>query len=173
MKKMNSGVIYAQMDAPVGAIWIASTSVGICTIGIGDGQPERFFAWLSRRIDPEPPREEPETLDAALTQLREYFSGARRSFDLPLDVRGTVFQKAAWDEIARIPYGATTTYGEIARRIGKPQAARAVGAANGANPLPIIIPCHRVLGANGSLTGYGGGLEMKAALLRLEGVCLL
>ncbi len=171
---MNSGIVYAQMDAPVGAIWIASTHVGICTIGIGDKQPERFLAWLSRYIDPEPPRKEPQALlDAALTQLREYFSGSRRAFDLPLDLRGTPFQNAVWDKLVRIPYGATTTYGEIARSIGKPQAARAVGAANGANPLSIIIPCHRVLGANGSLTGYGGGLEMKAALLRLEGVCLL
>jgi O-6-methylguanine DNA methyltransferase len=170
---MNSGLVYAQMGAPVGAIWIASTSVGVCTIGIGDEQPERFFAWLSRHVDPEPPREEPGALDAALTQLHEYFSGSRRVFELSLDVRGTPFQKAVWDEITRIPYGATTTYGKIAQRIGKPRSARAVGAANGANPLAIIIPCHRVLGANGSLTGYGGGLEMKAALLRLEGVCLL
>jgi len=170
---MNSGIVYAQMDTPVGAIWIASTHAGVCAIGIGERQPERFFAWLSKRIDPEPPREEPKSLEAALNQLREYFSGSRRAFDLPLDVRGTVFQKAVWDEIARIPYGATTTYGEIAQHIGKPNAARAVGSANGANPLPIVIPCHRVIGADGSLTGYGGGLEMKAALLRLEGVFLL
>jgi O-6-methylguanine DNA methyltransferase len=170
---MNSGIVYAQMRAPVGTIWIASTRAGVCTMGIGERQPERFFAWLSKRIDPEPPREEPKSLEAALTQLREYFSGSRRAFDLPLDVRGTVFQKAVWDEIARVPYGATTTYGEIAQHIGKPNAARAVGAANGANPLPIVIPCHRVIGADGSLTGYGGGLEMKAALLRLEGVFLL
>jgi O-6-methylguanine DNA methyltransferase len=170
---MDGGIIYARMDSPVGAIWIASTSAGVCTIGIGAGQPERFLAWLSRRIDPKAPREEPEALDRTLTQLREYFSGIRRAFDLSLDVRGTAFQRAVWNEIARIPYGATTTYGEIARCIGKPKATRAVGAANGANPLPIIIPCHRVLGANGSLTGFGGGLEMKAALLRLEGVCLL
>ena len=170
---MDSGIIYARVDLPVGTVWVASTSTGICTVGVGAGQPERLFVWLSRRIGAEPPRKEPKALEAALTQLREYSSGDRRAFALPLDVRGTVFQRAVWDEIARIPYGATATYGEIARRIGKPRAARAVGAANGANPLPIIIPCHRVIGANGSLTGYGGGLEMKAALLRLEGVCLL
>ncbi len=198
---MNSGIVYTQMDSPVGAMWIASSSAGICTIGIGAGQPERFLAWLSRYIGaelavawdsvvghrpvgadapagrPTPPhggpRRHTEALDNALTQLREYFSGSRRAFDLPLDVHGTAFQRTVWDKIARIPYGATTTYGKIAQGIGKPKSARAVGAANGANPLPIIIPCHRVIGANGSLTGYGGGLEMKAALLRLEGVCLL
>lgn len=170
---MNSSVIYARMNSPVGPVWVGSTSTGICTVGLGDGQPEGFFAWLSRRIGAEQPREKPEALEAALAQLREYFSGGRRVFDLPLDVRGTAFQRAAWSKVARIPYGATMTYGEIARRIGKPRAARAVGAAMAANPLPLLVPCHRVIGANGSLVGYGGGLEMKAALLRLEGVCLL
>jgi methylated-DNA-[protein]-cysteine S-methyltransferase len=107
-----------------------------------------------------------------LIQLREYFSRVRRTFDLSLDVRGTAFQRAVWDAVARIPYGETASYGEIARRVGKPGAARAVGAAVGANPLPIIIPCHRVIGADGSLTGYGSGLDAKERLLRLEGVSL-
>jgi len=159
------------MDSPVGPVWVATTGIGICTVGLGAGQPE-FFAWLSRHVGPEPPREDVETLAPALAQLREYFSRTRREFDLPLDVRGTAFQRAVWAEVAHIPYGATTTYGEIAQRIGRPGAARAVGAAVGANPLPILIPCHRVIGAGGSLTGYGGGLEVKAALLRLEGALL-
>jgi methylated-DNA-[protein]-cysteine S-methyltransferase len=102
--------------------------------------------------------------------LREYFSRIRREFDLPLDAHGTAFQEAVWAEVARIPYGVTATYGQIAQRIERPGATRAVGAAVGANPLPILIPCHRVIGAGGSLTGYGGGLEIKAALLRLEGI---
>lgn len=162
-------IAYAWIDSPVGPVWVATTEAGICAVGLGAGQPEDFFAWLSRRIGPEPPREDPTALAPALTQLREYFSRVRHEFDLPLDVRGTAFQEAVWAEVIRIPYGATTTYGEIAQRIGRPGAARAVGAAVGANPLPILIPCHRVIGAGGSLTGYGGGLEVKAALLRLEG----
>ena len=133
---------------------------------------DRLFAWLSRHIVPHPPREDPTALTPALTQLGGYFSRARRAFDLPLDMHGTGFQKAVWAELARIPYGATTSYGEIAHRLGRPRGARAVGAAVGANPLPILIPCHRVIGADGSLTGYGGGLDVKVALLRLEGVLL-
>ena len=90
-------------------------------------------------------------------------------FDLPLDVRGTVFQRAVWSQVVRIPYGATATYGDIARLVGKPKASRAVGAAVGANPLPIVVPCHRVIGAGGLLTGFGAGLVVKETLLRLEG----
>lgn len=102
-------------------------------------------------------------------QLGEYFTGGRRTFDIPLAPRGTSFQRAVWNALLAIPYGATVSYGELAFRIGKPSAVRAVGAANGANPIPVIIPCHRVIGANGSLTGYGGGIERKQWLLALEG----
>ena len=167
---MNTDIVYARMDSLIGPVWVAATETGICTVGLGAGQPERFFARLSKHVSPAPPREDAEALASALTQLREYFSRIRRTFDLPLDARGTPFQHAVWAKVARIPYGVTMTYGEIARRIGRPNAARAVGAANGANPLPILIPCHRVIGTGGALTGYGGGLEVKAALLRLEGV---
>ncbi|MCK5644346.1 MAG: methylated-DNA--[protein]-cysteine S-methyltransferase [Gammaproteobacteria bacterium] len=170
---MDTGIAYAWIDLPVGPVWIATTGTGICAVGLGAGQPEDLWAWLSRHISPKPPREDFATLAPALTQLREYFSGTRHEFDLPLDVRGTAFQRAVWAEVAHIPYGATTTYGEIAQRIGRPGAARAVGAANGANPLPILIPCHRVIGAGGSLTGYGGGVNVKAALLQLEGALSL
>ena len=169
---MKVGTAYARMDSPVGPLWVATTGVKVCALGLGAGQPDAFFAWLARQGDPEPPREDPAALSPALTQLREYFSRIRHEFDLPLDVRGTPFQRAVWDQVAHIPYGATTTYGEIAQRIERPGAARAVGTAVGANPLPILIPCHRVIGAGGSLTGYGGGLEAKATLLQLEGVLL-
>ena len=101
-------------------------------------------------------------------QLDEYLRGERTEFDLELAPRGTPFQLAVWNELLRIPYGTTTSYGTLAKRIGKRDAVRAVGAANGANPIPIVIPCHRVIGANGSLTGYGGGLHIKRALLELE-----
>jgi methylated-DNA-[protein]-cysteine S-methyltransferase len=104
----------------------------------------------------------------ARQQLQEYFAGKREEFDLPLHVTGTEFQVQVLDELQRIPYGETTSYGDIAKRIGRPKAVRAVGAANGRNPIPIIIPCHRVIGSSGDLTGFGGGLDTKEALLRLE-----
>jgi methylated-DNA-[protein]-cysteine S-methyltransferase len=105
---------------------------------------------------------------AALAQLREWFAGTRRHFDLPLAAEGTAFRQRVWDELGRIPYGSTISYGELARRIGSARASRAVGAANGANPLPIVVPCHRVIGANGTLTGFGGGLQVKQWLLDHE-----
>lgn len=106
--------------------------------------------------------------DDAAAQLREYFAGKRTAFDLPLAPRGTDFQLAVWNALQRIPYGQTRSYRDVALTIGKPAAIRAVGAANGANPLPIVVPCHRVIGANGSLTGYAGGMEAKRLLLDLE-----
>ncbi len=106
---------------------------------------------------------------AVAAQLAEYFAGKRRTFDVELALRGTDFQRAVWNELLRIPYGETITYADLARRIDRPAAVRAVGAANGANPVPVIVPCHRVIGANGTLTGYGGGIERKQWLLALEG----
>lgn len=106
-----------------------------------------------------------------MRQLKAYFSGRLHSFDLPLEPQGTEFQMKVWRTLRAIPYGETWSYGELARRIRKPTASRAVGAANGQNPIPVIIPCHRVIGANGSLTGFGGGLPIKRKLLALEG-CL-
>lgn len=110
-----------------------------------------------------------EPFDAVIRQLEEYFAGRRHAFDLPLAPAGTDFQHRVWRALSIIPYGKTISYGELARRIGNPRASRAVGLANGANPLPIIVPCHRVIGANGSLAGFGGGLPIKQALLSLEG----
>jgi methylated-DNA-[protein]-cysteine S-methyltransferase len=111
-------------------------------------------------------------LRAAATQLEEYFSGARTSFVLPLAPDGTAFQLAVWSALTGIPYGETVTYGELARRVGRPGAPRAVGQANGANPLPIVYPCHRVVAAGGRIGGYGGGVETKRRLLALEGATL-
>lgn len=121
------------------------------------------------RREPEPDwiyKEQP--FNAARQQLTEYFDGTRKDFDLPLRLTGTEFQLLVLEELRRIPYGETTSYGDIAQRIGNPKAVRAVGAANGRNPLPIIVPCHRVIGSSGDLTGFGGGLDTKEALLRLE-----
>lgn len=111
-------------------------------------------------------------LDEAERQLTEYFAGRRREFDLPLAPAGTPFQREVWDALRTIPYGRTCSYGDIARAVGRPKACRAVGMANNRNPLPIVIPCHRVVGASGSLTGYGGGLDIKAMLLKLEGIAI-
>jgi methylated-DNA-[protein]-cysteine S-methyltransferase len=105
----------------------------------------------------------------ALLQLRAYFAGELRKFDLPLDMQGTAFQKRVWEELLHIPYGETRSYMQVAKALGAPHAVRAVGAANGANPVPIVVPCHRVIGSSGKLTGYGGGLELKKRLLELEG----
>ena len=111
-------------------------------------------------------------LAEAVRQLKDYFEGNLKKFSLPLEPEGTPFQQAVWRELLRIPYGATASYGEIARRVGQPGAARAVGLANNRNPIAIAIPCHRVVGANGKLVGYGGGLDLKKALLKLEGMLL-
>lgn len=109
-------------------------------------------------------------LKKAVSQLEGYFAGELKEFSLPLEPEGTAFMKQVWAALCEIPYGKTASYGEIAERIGRPKAARAVGLANNRNPIPIIIPCHRVIGANGSLVGYGGGLDMKRKLLKLENV---
>ncbi|HEY6471144.1 MAG TPA: methylated-DNA--[protein]-cysteine S-methyltransferase [Candidatus Dormibacteraeota bacterium] len=114
------------------------------------------------------PRRTSATLDQVRRELAEYFAGTRISFDVPLLLEGTPFQVAVWRALVEIPSGTTSTYGEIARRLGRPQAARAVGAANGLNPISIIVPCHRLVGADGSLTGYGWGLDRKRRLLELE-----
>jgi len=108
-------------------------------------------------------------IQAAGRQLRDYFAGTRRQFDLPLDPQGTAFQQRVWQYLVTIPFGETRSYAQVAEAIGSRAAVRAVGAANGANPIPIVVPCHRVIGANGKLTGYGGGLPLKQRLLELEG----
>ncbi len=149
-----------QMESPVGPLLLA-----------GDG---RKLELISFQAGPHARRAPPTWLASArpfrpvLAQLEEYFAGARREFDLPLAPRGSPFQRAVWQALTRIPYGETVSYGELARRIGHPQASRAVGLANRTNPLPIVVPCHRVIGADGSLTGFGGGLEIKRRLLALE-----
>lgn len=128
-------------------------------------------ALTSIAFDADPPpdaRPAPDALAQAARQLAEYFSGGRTAFDLPLRPAGTPFQRAVWDELLRIPHGETRSYGELARALGQPGGAQAVGAANGQNPLAVVVPCHRVIGADGSLTGYAGGLHRKRALLALE-----
>lgn len=153
------------MDTPVGPLTLAADARGLRHVEFGTNRhPARRDGWA-----PADPGNRPAALVAARTQLAEYFSGSRHTFDLPLSLHGSPFQLEVWRSLAAIPYGRTWSYSELAHTIGKPRAVRAVGAANGRNPIPIILPCHRVIGADGSLTGFGGGLPIKAALLRLEG----
>ncbi len=153
-------MIYTHLDSPVGRLLLA-----------GDGERLRLISFPggTRRREAEAGwRPDPTPFAEAVAQLRAYFALELRDFSLPLEPEGTAFQRSVWDALLEIPYGATASYGEIARRIDRPKASRAVGAANGDNPLPIVVPCHRVIGASGKLTGFGGGLEIKAALLALE-----
>ena len=134
-----------------------------------EGEETLTRLWLPNALPDNRGRgEESPLLRVARTQLLEYLSGARRSFDLPLDPAGTDFQRSVWEALRAIPYGQTRTYGEMAAAVGRPRALRAVGQANHVNPLPIFIPCHRVVGRGGALTGYAGGLDLKGALLALE-----
>jgi methylated-DNA-[protein]-cysteine S-methyltransferase len=148
---------------PVGVLTLVASDRGLRTVLWPKITPQQA------RINPRP-RRDPDhpILREAVDQLDEYFAGSRTSFDLPLDLEGTRFQLAAWRSLADIPFGATTTYGQQAAALGIPTAARAVGAANGANPVCIVLPCHRVIGADGSLTGFGGGLPAKQWLLDHE-----
>ena len=154
---------YHDFGTPIGTLRVVGDDGGLERIDLpnaaaGDPDPE----WRGQR------RSLPEPLREAKRQLLQYFEGGRRDFDLPLAPAGTAFQRRVWDELRRIPYGETVSYGELARRIGRPTASRAVGAANGRNPLAIVVPCHRVIGADGTLVGYGGGLPVKEALLAHE-----
>jgi methylated-DNA-[protein]-cysteine S-methyltransferase len=151
---------YCYLDTPIGELLLAGDDDGLCLVSFPEG---------AMRRDPEPDwiyNEKP--FAAALQQLTEYFAGERRTFDLPLKLSGTEFQMSVLQALQEIPYGETTSYADIAERVGRPRAVRAVGAANGRNPIPIIVPCHRVIGSHGDLTGFGGGLDTKEALLRLE-----
>jgi O-6-methylguanine DNA methyltransferase len=154
---------------PLGRLRLAATGTGLCKVALGREGDDAFFAWLRRVIQPVSlVRRRTSLIERALAELDAYLSGSPQTFETPLDPRGTPFQRRVWAEVARIPYGATAAYGEVAARLGRPRAVRAMGAANGANPLPLFVPCHRVVGADGALRGYGGGLPVKTALLQLE-----
>lgn len=147
---------YVSMDSPIGPLTLVSGADGLRSIVFGGQAPDG--AELDARAHA-----------SVVSQLNEYFRGQRRAFDIPLAPHGTPFRRSVWRQLLRIPFGETRTYGDIARAMGNPGAARAVGMANHDNPIPIVIPCHRVVGADGSLTGYAGGLDVKARLLAMEG----
>lgn len=153
-------MFYTYLSTPIGRLLLAGDQQSLNIIGFpqGSGQRTPKTQW----------REDNTPFTEAIRQLQAYFAGELIEFELSLQPQGTAFQQEVWQALQDIPYGTTVSYGELAKTIGKPKAVRAVGAANGANPLPIVIPCHRVIGSNGKLTGFGGGLDTKAKLLGLE-----
>lgn len=161
--KFDPSIVQARYASPLGPMVIAATARGVAGIWFeGQKHMPDHSAW--------PVQEDHPVLVQAIAQLDAYFKGERDTFDLPLDLQGgTAFQQSVWQALLAIPRGGTTSYGQLGARIGRPAAMRAVGAAVGRNPLSVVVPCHRVIGSNGSLTGYAGGIERKTALLRLEG----
>jgi methylated-DNA-[protein]-cysteine S-methyltransferase len=156
----DSDMKYSLLNTTMGILTLVGDEAGLQFIGLPQGKG---------RVIPEDDWQRDDAAFADVrAQLNEYLAGARVAFDLRLNPRGTTFQQAVWAALRQIPFGETRTYSDIARAIGRPRAVRAVGAANGRNPLPIVVPCHRVVGSDGSLTGYAGGLEAKAHLLALE-----
>jgi methylated-DNA-[protein]-cysteine S-methyltransferase len=151
---------YQYMETPIGKLLLAGDGEKLTLLGFPTGS-------MARRHESDW-KQDPAPFADVRQQLEQYFAGQRQQFDLPLAPQGTDFQQRVWGALQEIPFGETWSYGQLARHIGKPKASRAVGAANGLNPIPVIIPCHRVIGASGKLTGFGGGLETKRYLLDLE-----
>ena len=172
MDMEEKGIIRTRIyESPFGILLLGSSGDRLC---LCDWQTEKHHGSVRRRLESlmcagfEPGTSE--VLEAAARQLDEYFAGRRRAFDMPLLLAGTDFQVKVWNELLKIPFGETISYGDLAQRIGMPKAVRAVANANGANTLSVFVPCHRVIGSDRSLTGYGGGIEVKRRLLELEGV---
>ncbi len=161
MKSIDEVIYFSEMESPIGKLRLSGSSCGLAGLHMQEHEhaPEDRSGWV----------QDDALFVSARRQLTEYFQGRRQQFDLPLDLRGTDFQRAVWAALCEIPFGQTLTYGEQAKRIGNPKGMRAVGAANGRNPIAIIVPCHRVIGADGTLTGYAGGIERKRWLLAHEG----
>ena len=158
---MTTNRIFSIYDSPVGPLALS-----------GDRDALTGLRFADRVSAPDDSLHDDARFAEERRQLGEYFAGTRTAFDFPLKLEGNAFERRVWEALQAIPYGTTTTYGELAARLGAPEAARAVGAANGRNPIAIVVPCHRVIGARGKLTGYGGGLERKRALLAHEGALL-
>ncbi len=153
---------YKKVESPVGKLTLVASDKGLVAVLWENDKPTRVR--LAQLIE----KKSHSVLLEAERQLKEYFAGKRKSFSIPLDMRGTHFQRSVWEALLAIPFGETRTYGQLAQQVGNPQAARAVGAANGRNPISIIVPCHRVIGSSGKLTGFAGGLETKERLLDME-----
>lgn len=160
----------AEIESPIGLLALYGTIEGLLAIVFPRHSRVSVEAWLDRVIGQARIVDDEQGLEEPISQVDDYFAGRRREFELELDMRGTAFQRRVWDAVAAVPYGQTRSYRDVACAVGQPKAVRAVGAANGANPLPLVIPCHRIIGSQGGLHGYGGGLDVKAKLLELEGV---
>ena len=164
---MIAPLTYTDIESPIGQLTLIASGKGLCGLYFSCSDSQRYFARMVEEgtlvAD-----DKHKLLSRAQEQLKEYFAGKRKKFDIPLDMQGTVFQINAWRQLQQIPYGKTISYGEQAARMGDAKKARAAGMANGRNPIAIIVPCHRVIGSNGTLTGFGGGLKTKEFLLELE-----
>ncbi len=160
---------FGLLETPVGYLQVTVSDHGVCRLDFGGRTPSRAQTWFQAHFGRLPQPGSHPVLAQAIESLDGYFTRQFRVLPVALDLRGTRFQRRVWSELLRIPYGRTTTYGKVARALGQPGAAQAVGRAVGANPIPVIVPCHRVVGADGSLTGFAGGLEVKSQLLELEG----
>lgn len=160
--------LYTAVDSPLGRLYLAMEAGELIALSLGEHAKAHIFEQLKLKNSEAEIKASKPAFNSTIKQLNEYFAGERFDFDLPLQLKGSVFQKQVWNELLKIPYGKTISYGELAERIDSPGGMRAVGAANGQNPIPIIVPCHRVIAADGSLGGYTGGLEIKHKLLELE-----
>lgn len=160
--------VYTAIESPVGRLYLAICDDKLCGLSLGRGAKDKLLEQLPSMNPEAEIKASKSAFKIIIKQLNEYFTGQRTEFELPLLLEGTVFRKSVWNELTRIPYGKTISYGDLANRLEKPGGMRAVGAANGQNPIPIIVPCHRVIAYDGSLGGYTGGLEIKHKLLELE-----
>ena len=171
--KINTKVYCTSFDSRIGRIYVASTDKGVCKISVPKESRKDFIGWLKEHFDVDDITDNRARNKEVMDQLTRYFNGKLAKFTCPIDLLGTPFQTRVWNELLKIPYGSTMTYKALARRVAAPKATQAVGRANSANPLPIIVPCHRVLGSNGALVGYSCGIKTKEFLLRLEGAIML
>jgi O-6-methylguanine DNA methyltransferase len=158
----------ARFDSPIGSLRVASTDQGLAFLELPAASGRGLRGWLRRQLPDARCVDGFAPNRAAIAQVLEYLEGKRVVFELPLDLRGTPFQRAVWEALLAIPYGETRSYADVAEAVGQPAAVRAVGAANGANPIALVVPCHRVIASDGRLGGYGGGLRLKAKLLAME-----
>ena len=171
--RVSTKVFCTSFDSRIGRIYVASTEKGVCKLSVPKETRKDFFEWLEKEFDVDSVVDNRSKNKDVIDQLTRFFNGKLVKFTCPFDLIGTPFQIRVWKELLRIPYGATISYKQLAKRVHAPQAFQAVGRANSSNPLPIIIPCHRVLGSNGTLVGYSCGIKTKEFLLRLEGSIIL
>lgn len=166
-------VYCTSFDSKIGLIYVASTEKGVCKVSVPRQSKRDFFGWLHDNFDNNDVVDNKSRNKDVIEQLTRYFNGKLAKFSVPVDLRGTPFQVRVWKELPKISYGTTISYRQLAKRLGTSKGFQAIGRANAANPVPIIVPCHRVLGADGSLVGYSAGIKTKEFLLRLEGALMI